>query len=203
MHFRHLPTSRRSALAGIGAAGLALALAGCTKRVTRPAADVIAGDPLGPFYTETIDLIATYDQAIASTPAILGTAGPLREDHRQHAIALAALIGIAAPAISVGPGATPVSGPPSPPGSSHPAGPSQPAGPAGPSRPAGSSQPATPAPGGSGLSDPVTAARSALSTVENTAQLDAVQACLAATGDRLAVLASIAVSRACHVVVLR
>ncbi len=155
-------------------------VAACTKHQTRPAAEVIAADPLGPLYGGTTTLIATYDQAMITVPALVGTAGPLREEHRQHLIALAALIGIAAPAIPAGPGLRPPS--------------------TSPSSPAG---PGAPTPSGTAGSGDVVAARVALSGAEKSAQIDAVAACLAATGDRIAILASIAACRAAHVAVLR
>jgi hypothetical protein len=174
---------RRSVLVATGAA---VTLAGCTKPRARPAAEVIAADPLGPLYQGTVTLIATYDATLTSTPALAGTAGPLREEHRQHLIALAALIGVPAPPVPARPDATPA------PPSSLP-----------PSRPPIGNLPSTsPSDSATGSGDLI-AARVALSNAEKSAQLDAVTACLAATTNRIAVLASIAASRAAHVAVLR
>ncbi|HEY9482099.1 MAG TPA: hypothetical protein VIR00_04000, partial [Micromonosporaceae bacterium] len=95
--------TRRTALAGLAATAAALAVAGCTPKQTTSAAELIAGDALGPSYTETSQLIAAYDRALASAPALVELLGPLREEHRQHLIALASLIGLAMPAVSPGP----------------------------------------------------------------------------------------------------
>ena len=104
--------TRRTALAGLAATGAALAVAGCTPKQTTPAAELIAGDALGPTYTETSQLIAAYDRALASAPALAELLGPLREEHRQHLIALASLIGLAMPAVSPGPHPSGISLPP-------------------------------------------------------------------------------------------
>ena len=173
--------TRRTALAGLGAAGAVLAVAGCTSHPARPTAKAVGDDPLGPLYTETTALITTYDQAMAANPALVALAGPLREEHRRHAVAIAALIGIAAPAISAGP---------SPNGLPLPS--------AGPSTP-----PARPSPSASPGVDTTAPARVALSTAEKTAQRNAVAACLAAPAGRVPVLASIAACRATHVAALR
>jgi hypothetical protein len=99
--------SRRAALTALTAlgAGAAITLAGCHSGPSsaKPAAATIGDDPLGPLYTETTTLVSTYDKAIAANPSLLHLIAPMREDHRQHAVALAALMGIATPAITVGP----------------------------------------------------------------------------------------------------
>ena len=53
-----------------------------------------------------------YDQAIATSGPLTGVLGPLREETRQHAIALAALMSAVAPAISAGPSPSGVPMPP-------------------------------------------------------------------------------------------
>ena len=117
----------------------------------------------------------TYDRSIAANPALATLAQPLREEHRRHAIALAALMGIAAPQISAGPGAP---GRPMPPTTA-------------------------PSPTAAASAGPDTAAaRALLAGVETTAQANAVSACLSAPTSRAAVLASIAACRATHVAVL-
>jgi hypothetical protein len=167
--------SRRSALAGVGIAALALAGCGAGAPVAKPSAATVSSDPLGPLYTETIGLISTYDRSIAANPALATLAQPLREEHRRHAIALAALMGIAAPQISAGPGAP---GRPMPPTTA-------------------------PSPTAAASAGPDTAAdRALLAGVETTAQANAVSACLSAPTSRAAVLASIAACRATHVAVL-
>jgi hypothetical protein len=98
--------TRRSALAGFVATGAAMAVAGCTPKQTTSAADLISGDALGPLYTETTQLIAQYDRALTAAPVLVALLGPLREEHRQHLIALASLIGLATPAVSPGPNPT-------------------------------------------------------------------------------------------------
>ena len=95
--------TRRTALACLAATGAALAVAGCTPKQTTPAAELLAGDALGPTYAETSQLIVAYDRALASSPALAELLGALREEHRQHLIALASLIGLAMPAESTGP----------------------------------------------------------------------------------------------------
>ncbi|HEY1486872.1 MAG TPA: hypothetical protein VGF84_12265 [Micromonosporaceae bacterium] len=171
----HGGLSRRSALAGVGIA--ALALAGCSSGapVAKPSAATVSSDPLGPLYTETIGLISAYDRSIAANPALATLAQPLREEHRRHAIALASLMGIAAPQISAGPGAP---GRPMPPTTA-------------------------PSPVAAASAGPDTAAaRALLAGAETTAQANAVTACLSAPTSRAAVLASIAACRATHVAVL-
>lgn len=172
--------TRRAALAGLGGVGVLIAVAGCTGHspVAAPSAKAIGSDPLGPLYTETIALISTYDQAMVATPALVPLAGQLREEHRQHAVALAALIGIAAPSISPGPA------------------------PSGAVPPTPGATPAHPVPSASPAAQ-TGAARAALSTAEKTAQRNAVAACLSAPAGRVAVLASIAACRATHVAALR
>lgn len=98
--------TRRQTLAGFGAIGLgaAAALTGCTSEAKAPtAAAAAASDPLGPLYTETLSLINAYDQAINADPEAGAVLEQLRDEHRQHAIALAGLMGAADPAISSGP----------------------------------------------------------------------------------------------------
>ena len=87
------------------AGAAAVTVAGCTKApvLAKPSATTIATDPLGPLYEETTRLISTYDQSMATVPDLINLLGPLREDHRQHANALASLLGIATPAITAGP----------------------------------------------------------------------------------------------------
>lgn len=166
--------TRRATLAGLGLGTLALAT-GCTLRKTASAADVVRADPLGPLYTETTVLISTYDTAIADRPELIETIGQLRDEHRQHLIALASLIGIAAPTITPGPFASGTSASPS--------------------------APPSPAPTRS-ADDPVVVTRDSLREAEKIAQLNAVSACLDAPTARIAVLASIAACRATHVAAL-
>jgi hypothetical protein len=168
--------TRRAALFGAGAAGLALA--GCTSAPSRalPTVATVNSDPLGSLYTETLALITLYDQTTATAPLLGTLTGPLREEHRQHAIALASLMGIAAPAISAGPAAAGRSAQPTP----------------------------VPVPAATVSADPGTAAaRTILTSAETTAEDNAVTACLAAPSARSAILASIAASRASHVDALR
>lgn len=174
---------RRTTLAGIGLTTLALAIGGCTPGRAKSVSTTLRTDPLGPLFTQTTALIRTYDTTIARYPALAPIIGRLRDEQRQHAIALAALMGIPAPAITPGPDASGISLAPS-----IPATPSVPA----------SVPPGSPVP----TADPLAAARATLRDAEKTAQLDTVAACLNAVPDRVAVLASIAASRATHVAAL-
>jgi hypothetical protein len=160
------------------AAALAPALAACSSPPPSKTVDqAVRADPtLGPLYTETVNLISAYDQAIGTNPELAPALGQLREEHRQHAIALAGLMGAVHPAISAGPVTVGPSTGPSAVATRPPA-----------------------APGSSPSAGTVTAD---LATVEKTAQSNAVTACLAATGERIAVLASIAASRSTHVAAL-
>jgi hypothetical protein len=181
--------SRRTALTAFGTGAIALAVAGCKSGpvLAKPSAATLAKDALGPVYTETLALMASYDTAIANNPALAGLLGPLREDHRQHAVALAALMSIAAPAVSPGPNAagTPMPALPSPAPTVVPSSPPPPPSPA-PANVAGTAP-----------------ARAQLSAAEKTAIATATDACLTAPADRVAVLASIVASRATHVAALR
>jgi hypothetical protein len=178
--------TRRAALTG----AVALALAGCTSTPARarPTGVTVSSDPLGPLYSETLALITLYDQTTVANPALGMLTGPLREDHRQHAIALAAQMSIVAPAVSASPGniGRPTTAPAPSGGGSTGTG----------STGTGSTDTASPDPN-------VAAARMTLSDAETTAQANAVAACLAAPAARSAVLASIAACRATHVDVLR
>lgn len=211
--------TRRTALASLAATGAALAVAGCTPKQTTPAADLIAGDALGPIYTETSQLIATYDRTLASAPELVDLLGPLREEHRQHLIALASLIGLAMPAVSTGPHPSGIPLPPpnptespSLPSSTNPAAtspgstPPPPAGSATASTPPGSpaTSTSTPLPSGappSGVSPAVIKAQ--LSAAEKTAQTNAVVACISVAAERVPIIAAIAACRATHVAALR
>jgi hypothetical protein len=201
--------TRRGALtgfAGLAIAATGLGFAGCTSTRPPPSdAEVLARDPLGRMYAETKQLIERYDSAMAAAPAIAGLLGPLREEHRQHLIALASLINIPVPTISA---AADASGVPLPsgPGSTQPVHPT-PSGtsPQGPSSigPTGAGQTTSPPASASGSPADATTTRAALSAAESTAQRNAVTACLAAPTSRVAVLASIAACLATHVAALR
>ncbi|HZD98415.1 MAG TPA: twin-arginine translocation signal domain-containing protein [Micromonosporaceae bacterium] len=222
--------TRRSALAGLAAAGAALALAGCTPKQTTSAAQLIAGDGLGPLYTEASRLVAQYDRALSDAPALVELFGPLREEHRQHLIALASLIGLAMPAISPGPHPSGIPLPPPHPtvsasspatGSSTTASPGAPAPssaatppavasgtttppPAGSASPPGLTPPASVVPSGSPSTGLSTAAiKAQLSAAEKIAQANAVAACLSVAADRVPIVAAIAACRATHVAALR
>ena len=193
------PLTRRGALARIGAAGALLALggpalAGCTAKQTRSSADLIASDALGPLYTETQSLISAYDNAIAQAPELVAVLGALREEHRQHLIALASLIGLAAPAVSAGPDTT--GSTTAPPANPTPVD----TGSAPPSPDPGTVPTFTATPPARG---PAADTRTTLSNAEKTAQQHAAAACLAAPAGRVAVLASIAACLATHVAALR
>jgi hypothetical protein len=216
--------TRRTALAGLAVTGAALAVAGCTPKQTTPAADLIAGDALGPIYTETSQLIATYDRALASAAELVDLLGPLREEHRQHLIALASLIGLAMPAVSAGPHPsgiplppphpteTPSLPSPTSPSSTNPAAtspgatPPPPAGSDATSTPPGSpttstSAPLPSAPSPTGVGPAVIKAQ--LSAAEKTAQTNAVAACISVAAERVPIIAAIAACRATHVAALR
>jgi hypothetical protein len=170
--------NRRAAFGLFGAGAAALALAACHSgpAEAKPAGATIGQDPLGPLYTETTTLVSTYDKAIAANPTLVHLIAPMREDHRQHAVALAALMGIADPGITPGPDP---SGAPMPARTVPP-------------------RPVT-IPSAVGTA---AAARAVLSTAEKNAQVNAMNGCLAAPAARAAVLASIAACRATHVAAL-
>jgi hypothetical protein len=214
--------SRRSLLAAFGAGAVALGVGACTTdKPPQTATAAASTSALGPLYTETLTLIGMYDQAIATSAPLTGLLGPLREETRQHAIALAALMSAVAPSISAGPSPSGVPMPP-PSGAASPtatviAPSATPSGPAsgGPSEgPSGlPSGPASVPPSGSASSGPsgspsgsatlpVAATRATLMAAEKTAQANATTACLTAPSDQVAVLASIAASRATHVAAL-
>jgi hypothetical protein len=186
--------TRRATLAALSGGVITVALAGCTSHPAQalPVAQTVAADPIGPIYTEALALVSAYDQAIAVNSPLVGLLGPLREEHHRHATALAALMGIASPSVSPGPdpSGTPMPALPSPPPSSGPS--------------ASASVPPTPGPVAiPSLGQDTAVSRADLSESEKTAQTNAIQACMVATGDRAAVLASIAASCATHVAVLR
>ena len=101
-----LVTRRRVfGIAGLSATAVALApaLAGCSSPPPKTVDQTVGEDSvLGPLYTETTDLISAYDQAITSTPQFSAALGQLRDEHRQHAVALAGLMGALNPSIPVG-----------------------------------------------------------------------------------------------------
>ena len=106
--------TRRRALAVLGAGGSALVVAACTGKAATPPIDPMTKDTLAALYAETVTLIATYDQAIAASPMLARLLGPMRDDHRQHAVAIASLVGSPDPKIPVGvnPSGIPVGGSP-------------------------------------------------------------------------------------------
>ena len=184
---------RRGLLAAFGASAAALTLSACgpdTATPSDPTSHAVATDALGPLYSETLGLISTFDAALVAHPELAGLLGPLREDHRQHAVALASLLRIPAPALSAVPSAGPSTGPNTP---------------AAPSSASSSPAPGSSSAKASGASGASAAARTALAplaAVEKTAHTNAVTACLSAPADRAAILASIAACRATHLVVL-
>lgn len=215
--------TRRRALASLVAAGATLAVAGCTPKQTTPAAELIAGDALGPTYTETLQLIATYDRALASAPELVDLLGPLREEHRQHLIALASLIGLAMPVVSPGPHPSGIPLPPplpaaspSVPSSTNPTAGSPAVTPGStPPSTAGSGTPSTPpgspatstsgpaAPSGSPTGVGPAAIKAQLSAAEKTAQTNAAAVCISVAAERVPIVAAISACRATHVAALR
>jgi hypothetical protein len=173
--------SRRRALAVLGAGGSALVVAACTGKAAPAPIDPMTKDNLAALYTETIALIATYDLALAASPTLARILGPMREDHRQHAVAIASLVGSPDPRIPAGinPSGIPLGGTPPP------------ADPSAPPTPSSTVAPVDPA-----------TSRATIVTAEKTAQLNSVKACNEADAARVAVLASIAASRATHVAAL-
>lgn len=168
--------SRRTALFGFGALGLgfaAVSVAGCTSDNPGKTVDqAISSDSLGPLYTETLTLIDAYDQAINASPEIAVPLGQLRDEHRQHALALAGLMGTVKPSISPAPNPSGASVSPS--------------------------QSVT-TPSTSASPQPALAS---LSTAEKTAQMNAAAASKTTPADRVAVLAAITACRATHVAAL-
>jgi hypothetical protein len=214
--------SRRALLTAFGAGAVTLAVGACTSPPPKTAAAAASNSALGPLYTETLALIGIYDQAIATSGPLTGILGPLREETRQHAIALASLMRAVAPQISAGPSPSGVPMPP-PSGVAAPTATSttpanqpsdEPSGapsdawsgtPSSPSAGAPSSGPSSPsagAPSSGSASTPTGSTLGALIAAEKTAQANATTACLTAPADQVAVLASIAASRATHVAAL-
>lgn len=101
--------SRRTALFGFGVVSLsaaAVSVSGCTSDKPAKTIDQVVGsDSLGLLYTETLSLIDAYDQAMRAEPAAVAL-GQLRDEHRQHALALAGLMGVVKPSISPAPNAS-------------------------------------------------------------------------------------------------
>jgi hypothetical protein len=192
--------SRRSLLSAFGAGAVAITVSACSSDPPPPpktADQAAATNSLGPLYTETLALITMYDGAIAANGPIIGLLGPLREETRQHAVALAALMNAVAPQISAGPSPNGVPMPPTP--GPSPATPTS-ATPS-PTPDAQAGAPTSAPPSGPALTA-AAEARSALMAAEKTAQANATTASLAAPDSQVAVLASIAASRATHVAAL-
>ncbi len=210
--------SRRSLLAAFGAGAVGLAVSACTSAPppAKTAAVAAATSPLGPLYTETLTLLSMYDQAIAASAPRTGILGPLREQTRQHAVALAALMGAVAPSIPAGPDPSgvpmpPPSGPatatPSTPASIAPSTGQVSGAPSGipsdePSSGTPSEAPSSGVPSSGPTSLLPASTRAPLIAAEKAAQADVTTACLTAPADQVAVLASIAAARATHVAAL-
>lgn len=170
--------TRRTTLVGLGAAGLgavAVTLGACSSGKPGKTIDQAIGtDPIGALYSETINLIAAYDQAIAAAGDLAPALGQLRDEQRQHALAIAGLMGTVKPSISAAPNASGASISPSEAATAK----------------AGKS---SPAPG-----SPV----ASLSDAEKAAARNAANACTSAPADRVATLAAIAACRSTHVAAL-
>jgi hypothetical protein len=173
-----LLTRRSALLGGLGILGLgttALAIAACQGQPqAKTVEQAVGSDPLGPLYTETVTLIAAYDRAIADSPDLAAALGRLRDEHRQHARAIAGLMGTVNPVISPAPNASGASISPSEAATMPP------------SVPPSSQSPSL----------------ASLVTAEKTAQVNAANACKAASEARVATLAAISACRATHVAAL-
>ncbi len=207
---RSLSRRRLLGTASAGAAAITLSpmLSGCTSAPPKTVDQLVGTDPLGPLYTETVNLIGVYDQALAARTDLAAVLGQLREENRRHAIALAGLMGALNPPIPAGSitggSSTGSSGAASTPEiNQSPTNGSEVPGSAGPA----SAGPTSPGAASTGPSSPAAASTgppsiATLSNAEKTAQANAAAACLAATGSRVPVLASIAACRSTHVAAL-
>lgn len=102
--------SRRAVLSAAGG-GTLLLVAGCDT-LRRGVTAERSPDPLEPLLAGTLALLDRYDAAVAAAPDLAARLGPIRDDHRAHADALARLTG-----------ASPTRLPPSAPTSAAPGGP--------------------------------------------------------------------------------
>jgi hypothetical protein len=83
--------SRRAVLSAAGGSALLL-VAGCD--VLRGAVTAESSpDPLEPLLAGTLALLDRYDAALSAAPDLAERLGPIRDDHRAHADALAHLTG--------------------------------------------------------------------------------------------------------------
>jgi hypothetical protein len=171
-------TSRRGLL-GLGAVAAlagAAGLTGCTWGGSGKPKPSPSPDPLAPVLTGTEALVDLYAATVAARPTLADRLSPLLAEHRAHAVALRAAMGLPTPSTS---------------GS----------GTAAPGDPASRGPASGPASAVTVPDDPA-AALAAVAGAERTAQVSAVKDCLASKPEHASLLGSIAASRACHLEVL-
>ncbi|WP_305782821.1 hypothetical protein [Symbioplanes lichenis] len=88
--------NRRQLLAAAAGTAGVTSLAGCGLFRDDPE-PVPPPDPLQPVLDEALALAGAYDRAVVTDPTQAGRLAPLAGDHREHATALAQLIGVALP----------------------------------------------------------------------------------------------------------
>jgi len=157
------------AVAGMGGA----ALAGCGLLDRAPAPQPTP-DVLRPLLDETLALVAAYDRATVAQPGLRARLTPLADDHRAHAVELAALIGTRPPSAAGDTTATPTPAAPGPASSSA-----------------------------YGAAVSPAAVLAGLRAAEQAGQRNAVAACMRAPAQRTPLLGSIAACRAAHAEALR
>ncbi|WP_306205560.1 hypothetical protein [Actinoplanes sp. RD1] len=89
--------NRRQLLAAAAGTAGVTSLAGCGLLADDPQ-PAPPPDPLQPVLDEALALAGAYDRAVVADPAQAGRLAPLAGDHREHATALAQLIGVGLPA---------------------------------------------------------------------------------------------------------
>lgn len=167
------PVSRRGVLGGLGATVLGLAAAGCGTVGGDPAGRPVRPDPLEPLIREKVALLTTYDAVLGRHPDLAAELRPLRADHAAHLDALVGRIDVRRRVVLF-------------PGHRGQG--------ARPSSAVASPSPTVPASAGQ--------ARAALRAAERRAATRSRAACLSATGERAALLGSIAACERSHGVVL-
>jgi hypothetical protein len=91
---------RRTLLAALGAIAAGALGAGCERDRRGSATGTPSPAPPDPLLADLADerdLLARYDAVAAAHPALASRLAPLRDDHREHAAALARALGDAAP----------------------------------------------------------------------------------------------------------
>lgn len=167
------PVSRRGALTGIAAAVLGLGTAGCGVLTGGSAQQSTPPDPLEPLIRAKASLLGSYDAVLARHPGLAAELRPLRADHAAHLAALVSQLDVRRRVVLF---------------PEH--------------REQGTDRTSTPAPSSRTVPASPGQARAQLRAGERAAAARSRAACLAATGDRAALLGSIAACERSHGVVL-